>query len=113
MSEDVVWLEVPFTTVPEVMTQYTEKDTVIDGKNLGFPIERLRVVATDEFLAANPSAKRWFEMVQIPVEDINAEMWRVHNGSKDPKEIRTRAEAWVQDHQDLFDSWLEAAKNPS
>jgi glycine betaine/proline transport system substrate-binding protein len=112
-NEDVVWLEVPFTTLPEMMAKYTEKDTVIDRKNLGFPIERLRVVATDQFLAANPSAKRWFEVVQIPVEDINAEMWRVHNGSKDPQEIRQRAEAWVQENQELFNSWLEAAKNPS
>ncbi|MBD2185572.1 glycine betaine/L-proline ABC transporter substrate-binding protein ProX [Aerosakkonema funiforme] len=109
-NKDVIWLEVPFTSMPKSLGVYTEKDTSVDGKNIGFPKEGLRVVATKKFLAANPAAKRWFELVQIPLEDINAEMWLFHEGKRSPEQIRQRAEEWVKKNQKLFDSWLEEAR---
>ena len=112
-GKDVIWLEVPSTSLPKVMGEFTEKDTSVEGRNLGFPIERLRVVATKKFLAANPAAKHWFELVQIPLEDINAEMMLVHQGKNTPQQIRQRAEEWVKKNQKLFDSWLEEARKGS
>ncbi|WP_339379606.1 glycine betaine/L-proline ABC transporter substrate-binding protein ProX [Okeania hirsuta] len=37
-NKDVVWLEVPFTSLPKSMGNLSEKDTSLDGKNLGFQI---------------------------------------------------------------------------
>ena len=110
LGKDVIWLEVPFTSIPKGMGESTEKDTLVDGKNLGFPKDRLRVVATKKFLAANPAAKRWFELVKIPTEDINTEMLLFKEGKRSPEQIRQRAEEWVKKNQKLFDSWLEEAR---
>ncbi|MGK7876638.1 MAG: glycine betaine/L-proline ABC transporter substrate-binding protein ProX [Xenococcaceae cyanobacterium] len=112
-DEDVVWLEVPFTSLPETMGNITENDTVVNGKNFGLPTSQQRIVANRKFLASNPVAKRWFELVQIPVEDMNAESLRIKNGENRLKDIRGHAQEWVTQNQAQFDSWLEQAREAS
>ena len=109
-DKDVIWLEVPFTSLPESQKNITEKDTSIAGKNLGFAVDSQRIFANKEFLAANPVAKRWFELIEIPTEDINIESLYIKQGEDSPEDIRRHAEQWVENNQDLFDSWLEEAK---
>ncbi|HAC63176.1 MAG TPA: proline/glycine betaine ABC transporter substrate-binding protein ProX [Cyanothece sp. UBA12306] len=110
-DQDVVWLEVPFTSVPEKMGDLTEKDTSANGKNLGFPNTEQRIVANKQFLENNPIAKRWFELVQIPAEDINQESLKIKEGENKPEDIRRHAQEWVANNQELFDSWIEQASN--
>ena len=110
VDEDVVWLEVPFTSLPKEQEKATEKDTSVDGKNLGFARQRQRIVANKEFLAANPAAKRWFELVTISTEDMNEESLRIKDGEDSPKDIRRHAEEWIEENQELFDGWIEEAK---
>lgn len=112
-DEDVIWLEVPFTSLPESMGNITANDTTIDGKNLGFQKSQQRMVGNREFLAENPMAKRWFELVQIPIEDMNAESLRIKNGENRSEDIRRHAEEWVRENQAQFDRWLEQAKEAS
>ena len=107
----MVWLEVPFTSLPEGLENVTEEDTSINGKNHGFPKTEQRIVANKKFLAANPIVKRWFELVQIPAEDINQESLRIKEGENKPEDIRRHAQEWVEQNQELFDSWLEEASN--
>ena len=109
-DQDVVWLEVPFTSVPENMGDITEKDTSVNGKNQGFPNTQQSIVANKKFLAANPIAKRWFELVQIPIADINQESLRISEGENKAKDISRHAQEWVTNNQELFDSWIETAK---
>ncbi|HEY9673063.1 MAG TPA: glycine betaine/L-proline ABC transporter substrate-binding protein ProX [Waterburya sp.] len=109
-GEDTVWLDVPFTSLPKELGKFTEKDTSTEGKNLGFPIDRVRGLATKKFLAANLAAKRWLEQLEIPVEDINAEEKRVYEGEKRPRDIRRHAEEWVNNHQQQIERWLEEAR---
>lgn len=109
-DRDVVWLEVPFTSLPAHMSDVTEKDTSVKGKNLGFPKIEQQVVANKKFLADNPIAKRWFELVQIPAEDINQESLRIEEGENKPEDIRRHAQEWVANHQDLFDNWIKEAR---
>lgn len=108
--KNVVWLEVPFTSYPKGMGDYTEKDTSVNGKNLGFAVDRLRILANKEFLEDNPGAKRLFELIHIPVEDINTELKLVFKGENKPEDILRHANEWIQKHQQLFDSWIEEAK---
>ncbi|MEM1169449.1 MAG: glycine betaine/L-proline ABC transporter substrate-binding protein ProX [Cyanobacteria bacterium P01_H01_bin.35] len=109
-GEDVVSLEVPFTSLPESMGNITEKDTSVDGKNLGFPILQQRIVANKKFLAANPVAKKWFELVQIPIEDMNGESLRIKEGEDKEEDILRHAQEWVENNQEKYDSWLETAR---
>ncbi len=108
-GKDVVWLEVPFTSLPD-MRNITEKDTLIDGKNIGFSRTQQRIVANKKFLEANPVAKRWFELVEIPVADMNAESLRIKEGENKPEDILRHAQEWVKNHQQKYDSWLEIAR---
>lgn len=110
IDQDVVWLEVPFTSLPAEMGNTTEEDTSVEGKNLGFPAIRQSIVANNKFLAANPIAKRWFELVQISVKDINQESLRIKGGENKPQDIQRHAQEWVANNQELFDSWIEEAK---
>ncbi len=88
----------------------TPKDTTADGKNLGFAVDKARFVVSRQFLSANPVAKRWFEQIQVPFEDIITEEKLVHEGKNDSKDIRRHAEEWVKNHQALVDGWLEEAR---
>ncbi|NET54694.1 MAG: glycine betaine/L-proline ABC transporter substrate-binding protein ProX [Symploca sp. SIO2E6] len=109
-DEDVVWLEVPNTDLPEAQGELTVADTSIEGKNLGFPVDRMRIVASQQFLSANPSAKHLFELMEISPEDMSAESLRIKEGEDRPEDIRRHAEEWIERHQELFDSWVEQAK---
>ncbi|WP_353929717.1 glycine betaine/L-proline ABC transporter substrate-binding protein ProX [Okeanomitos corallinicola TIOX110] len=113
VGEDVVWLEVPFTSLPEGQENLTEKDTTAMGKNLGFAIDDIRILANKEFLNQNPAAKRLFAQIKIPVDDINKQNQLFKNGENSTEDIRRHAREWVKNHQAEFDSWVEEAKKAS
>ena len=110
LGKDVIWLEVPFTSLPQEQGEVTEEDTSVDGKNLGFAVDRVRVIGNKEFLAANPKAKRFFELIEIPIQDVNAQQKLVYDGEGSPEDIRRHAQEWVKNNQQQFDSWLESAR---
>jgi glycine betaine/proline transport system substrate-binding protein len=110
-GEDVVWLEVPFTSLPGEMSNLTEADTTFDGKNLGWPSANQLIMANPDFLAQNPIAQRWFELVQIPIEDMNAVSLRIEEGENTEEDIRQLAEEWVSDNQEQFDQWIAEAQS--
>ncbi|MGB3534952.1 MAG: glycine betaine/L-proline ABC transporter substrate-binding protein ProX [Microcoleaceae cyanobacterium] len=109
VGQDTIWLEVPFTSLPEGQENITEQETSFEGKNLGFAVDDIRVLANKEFVENNPAAKRFFELVSIPIEDISEQQKLVYEGEKDSEDIRRHAEDWVQNNQQQFDSWVEAA----
>ena len=110
VDQDVVWLEVPYTSLPEAQGNLTAKDTTAMGKNLGFAVDNLKIVANKEFLRKNPTAKRFFEQVKIPVDDINAQNQRLRNGEKSIEDIRGHAQEWIKNHQAEFDGWVAEAR---
>ncbi|HEY9615021.1 glycine betaine/L-proline ABC transporter substrate-binding protein ProX [Allocoleopsis sp.] len=113
VDRDAIWLEVPFTSARQSNGKITTKDTSVNGKNLGMVQGRYRIVANKKFLATNPSAKRFFELAKIPSEDMIFESFRIKRGENKPEDIRHHAEAWVKQHQDLFDGWLKQINQTS
>jgi len=109
-GKDVEWLEVPFTSLPPEQMKPGVKTTLPDGRNIGFPVVRIRIAANNKFLAANPAAKRWFELVTIPVEDVNSENFLIYQGEDSTEAIHGHAEKWIKDNQAQFDAWIEEAK---
>jgi glycine betaine/proline transport system substrate-binding protein len=109
-GKDVVFLEVPFTSLPEGAKGEGEERTTVDGFNYGFEFNTIGVVANNNFLEKNPAAKRLFELATIPIDDVNAQNLKVYNGEKSMADIRRHAEEWVKAHQKEFDSWIEEAK---
>lgn len=109
-GEDIIWLEVPFTDLPAEQSEITNQQTSSNGKNLGFAVDKIQILANQQFIDANPAAQRLFEVIQIPIADINAQNQRIKSGENTPEEIRRHAEEWVENHQQQFNSWIEIAR---
>ncbi|MEL6880324.1 MAG: glycine betaine ABC transporter substrate-binding protein, partial [Cyanobacteria bacterium J06607_10] len=107
-GEEVAWLEVPYTDLPAA--QGKDVPTIFEDKNLGFAINQMDIVANQEFLAANPTARNFFEVVSIPNEDISLQNQKMRNGENTPAQIRAHAEEWIAQNQKTFDGWISAAQ---
>ncbi len=108
-DEDVVWLEVPFTSLPGDR-EYTAEYTSIDGRNHGFAIDRMRFLVNKEFIEDNPAVRRLFELITIPIEDINAQNQLIQNGENSIEEVKSHAQDWIKKNQTTFDQWIAEAK---
>jgi ABC-type proline/glycine betaine transport system substrate-binding protein len=115
-GRDVVWIEVPFASLPEDQAEKEALTTVegvpgcvADPCNMGFPPNDIRVVANAEFLQDNPSARRLFELVTIPLVDISVQNARMFEGENSAADIRSHAEEWVANNEDEVNQWLAEA----
>ncbi|MDJ1172979.1 glycine betaine/L-proline ABC transporter substrate-binding protein ProX [Roseofilum capinflatum] len=108
-GEDTIWLQVDQTDLPGEQQALTEADTTANGKNIGFPVDRMRILANKEFVEANPAAKKLFEVVEVPIEDISDQNNLMRQGEDTPEDIKRHAQEWIADNQELFDSWVEQA----
>ncbi|RWA97282.1 MAG: proline/glycine betaine ABC transporter substrate-binding protein ProX [Mesorhizobium sp.] len=107
-GQNVVWLSVPFTALPD--EQAGANTTVPRIGNLGFPVNTHHVFANTAFLEKNPAANKWFELVQIPIQDIDDENLLVHEGEKSNDAILGHAAAWKKAHLDQWNDWIAQAK---
>jgi len=110
VNQDVMALEVPFTSVPEDMVGIEEADTMFEGNNLGWPAIGQSFVVNRQFISRNPKAQRWLELVSIPVADMNEVSWQIKEGADTPDDIRRLAREWVSENQVQFDAWLAQAR---
>ncbi|HLS21051.1 MAG TPA: glycine betaine/L-proline ABC transporter substrate-binding protein ProX [Paenalcaligenes sp.] len=106
-GEDVVWLEVPFSALPEEQDADT---TMPNGKNFGFIANTQHVLANKEFAENNPAAARFFESVFIPGNDINAQNYRMYQGERSDADIDRHVKGWIRANQDKWDQWIADAK---
>lgn len=109
-GEDVVWLEVPYTSLPED-EDATAEDTSAEGKNLGFAVDNIMVLANEEWANENPSAVAFLEAAEVPIDDISAQNLRMREGEDDREDIRQHTEEWISEHEEEFNSWLEAGRS--
>lgn len=105
-GQDVEWLDVPHTSLPDGV----ETETTFNGKNLGFAVDSMYVLTTDDFLAENPAAAKLFEVARLDVNDISAQNKLMADGEDSSDDIDRHVEAWIAAHQADYDSWLEAAR---
>ena len=117
-GEDVVWLQVKETRLPEDQAALADATTITglegcrggDSCNLGWPVNDIRPVANSEFLEENPAVRSLLDSVQIPIEDIFAQNAEMNKGKDSPEDFEQQANAWLQDHQDDVSRWLSAAR---
>lgn len=105
-GKDVEWLSVPYTSLPDGATG----ETTFNGKNLGFAVDSLRVVARNDFLKANPAAKKLFEEAKIDINDISAENKLIADGQDKSADIDKHVGDWIAAHQAEYDGWLADAR---
>jgi glycine betaine/proline transport system substrate-binding protein len=107
-GKDVVWIEVPFSSLPDDRNVDT---TLPNGRNYGFEINRQNIVANREFAKANPAAARLFEVMQISPNDVSAQNLKMREPGEGTWEASERhADAWIKANRGTFDSWLDQAR---
>lgn len=105
-GKDVVWLEVPFSSLPN-----SNQDTQLpNGKNYGFPMNSMKIVANKAFAKENPAAAKLFSVMKVNINDVSAENMMMSKGKNTPADIEAHANGWIKAHQKLFNSWIEQAK---
>lgn len=105
-GKDVEWLSVPYTSLPDGGTGVTE----FEGKNLGFAVDSIRVVARKDFLEANPAAAKLFEVATIDINDVSAENKLIADGEDTSEAIDKHVADWIAAHQAQYDGWLAEAR---
>ncbi|WP_317202044.1 glycine betaine/L-proline ABC transporter substrate-binding protein ProX [Janthinobacterium sp.] len=106
-GKDVVWLKVPFSALPGTQGKVSTK--MADGSNYGFAVNTARIVANKAFVAENPAAAKLFEVMQLPVADINAQNQRMRDGQGTAKDIARHTDGWIKWHQATYDAWIAEA----
>ena len=105
---DVVWLEVPFSSLPGEQKGLDTK--LPNGKNYGFVVNNQQIVANKAWAEKNPAAAKLFEVMQLPVRDINAQNHLMSQGQNKPADIERHTNGWIKAHQATFDGWLKQAR---
>lgn len=105
-GEDTVQLNVPFSALPGNDAADTSQP---DGSNSGFELNNIRIVANRKFAEENPAAVRFFELVQVPIADVNAELLNEYESEAGREQIYRNAEEWIAAHQEQYDAWIQEA----
>lgn len=103
---DVVWLQVPFSASQDGTTDTQQPN----GKNYGFAADQEEIVANRDFIQRNPAAARLFEVMRLPISDINAQNLRMNDGANTERDMARHTDGWIRAHQALFDGWLAQAR---
>lgn len=106
-GRDVVWLQVPFSSLPGKQKAISTK--LPNGADYGFPVNVMRIVANKQWAQANPAAAKLFAVMRLPISDVNAQNLRMHEGQASPADIERHANGWIAAHQAVFDEWVSTA----
>ena len=103
---NVQWLDVPYTSLPDERTGNTEHE----GRNLGFEVNSIGIVANRRFLDENPAARKLFEMITIGLNSISAQNNKINQGEDSDADISRHVAEWISENQSEFNSWIAAAR---
>lgn len=107
-GQDVVWLEVPFSSLPG---EQKGLDTRLpNGKNYGFVVNNQHIVANKAWAQANPAAARLFEVMRLDVADINTQNALMSQGQNSAADIERHVKGWIAAHQPQWNEWLTQAR---
>lgn len=107
-NKDVVWLQVPFSSLPGERKDVSTK--LANGADYGFQANNQRIVANKAFTDANPAAARLFSVMQLSANDISAQNLRMRDGEKLQADIERHVQGWIKGHRKVYDGWLSAAR---
>ncbi len=109
-GKDVVWLQVPFSSNPSNASTRLE-----DGSDYGFSVNTTKIVVNRAWAEHNPAAVKLFDVMRLPIADINAQNQRMRSGENSQADIARHVAGWIVHHQAQFDAWIAqalAAGNP-
>jgi glycine betaine/proline transport system substrate-binding protein len=115
-GKDVMWINVPEILPTEAQKPSIDRMTVSDIEGavsnpikLGFVVADIRIVANKKFTSENPAAKAFFEILALPLLDINEQNTRMNEGEKSQKDIERHVDEWIAKNTAKWNSWIEHA----
>ncbi|NMM87073.1 glycine betaine ABC transporter substrate-binding protein [Rhodococcus sp. SRB_17] len=106
-GKEAVFLQVPFSA--QVGNPSKTSTKMADDRDYGFIVNVQRIVASKAFTDKNPAAAKLFELMKLPVADINAQNQRMNSGENKQKDVERHVDGWIKAHQKTFDGWVAQA----
>lgn len=105
-GKDVVWLQVPFSSLPG---EQKDIDTKLqNGMNYGFPVNTMHIVANKAW-QRKPGGGETVLRDETALADINAQNAMMHEGKSSDANIQGHVDGWIKAHQQQFDGWVKEA----
>lgn len=109
-GDNVVWLGTDTPLPEQTGASSLGADTCpAQPCEMGFIASDIRVTANNDFLDANPAAKRLFELVELNVIDVALQNVKFDGGENTEEDVANHAADWISENQDAVDGWLEEA----
>ncbi|MBS3780407.1 MAG: glycine betaine/L-proline ABC transporter substrate-binding protein ProX [Desulfovermiculus sp.] len=116
-GKDVLWINVP-EIIPtpgqkgleEAMVATGIKGAVSDPIQMGFVANDIRVAANKDFLEKNPAAKKFFEVMEVPLRDIAAQNEKYFEGEDDQEDVERHAREWIEANKGIWNTCLDEAR---
>ncbi|MEM7797682.1 MAG: glycine betaine/L-proline ABC transporter substrate-binding protein ProX [Chloroflexota bacterium] len=113
-GEDVVWISVPFASLPEGREISAIQSDTVDGCAtstcmMGFPPSDIKAVANREFLQTNSAVRALLNEVTIPAADIATQNALLIQGEDEQLDIEQHALDWINANRQMVDRWLALA----
>ncbi len=107
---DVIWLGVenpdPAQSIP---ARLPPDQCLLEPCTMGFSPSDILVAANNDFLEAQPVAKRLFEQVKISVLDVSFQTVKMLAGEDSPEDVARHAQEWITANRSDVDRWLDIA----
>lgn len=107
-GEDVVWLRVPFSSLPGKRTKVST--ALSNGADYGFETNVQQIVANRAWVEANPAAAKLFALMSLPADDISRQNRRMREGETSRADIARHMRGWIKTHRAIYDDWLAKAR---
>lgn len=91
-------------------------ETTCNGRKIGFAMDNMYILATDQSLSDNPGAVSLLALVRIDINDVSAQNKPMADGAVSSEDIDKHVVDWIAAHQADYDAWLatpRAAPIPS
>lgn len=111
-GQDVVWLQAPALPDDASTTVAGIEGCTGDPCDLGFAVNDVVSVVNSDFLDDHPDIQALLELVDVPAQAASAQnvSMREAGDSYSSVDLEQAAQAWIEDNQDVVDTWLEAAR---
>ena len=110
-GEDAIWLSVDNPLPSQQGTaSLPAAQCPAQPCQTGFTPADIRVVARNDFLAANPTAAKLLELATIPEADVSRYILQYGDELANESNVKAAANEWIATHRAVVDRWMAAAR---
>ena len=114
-GQDLVWLQVAKTDLPSGPTDTTMQNVIgcAGGSstcNTGFSAADYLISANKKWLAENPAARKFFELINMSIVDRVNQNVAMKQGEDSERDVHRHATEWIERNKSEFEGWLDQAR---